>query len=316
MKTLEIKETVTKSVILMKNDYELLDFGNGRRLERFGSYILDRPCPAAEHICSEKPVLWKQSDSRFVISSQNSERGYWTTELKPWSVSFEGINKIIKGTINMELSCTPFGHIGVFPEQQINWQRIAFALAEVSKQRTETIHVLNLFSYTGGSSFAAALAAPNISVVHVDSAQSVTDWAKRNARLNGLNSIRFIVEDVRKFVHRELRRKHCYDAVILDPPSYGHGLKGETWKLAEHLPALLSDITGLLSNNQCFILLTAHTSGFDSSAMQAMMNNAGMSQEWSWEKFVMEIPATTGKYLESGYGIFGVSPSPQNNKIG
>jgi 23S rRNA (cytosine1962-C5)-methyltransferase len=292
----------------MRSDYELLDFGNGRRLERFGSYILDRPCPAAEHFCLEKPVLWKRSDTRFVLSSQNSERGYWTTKLKPWLVSFGGINKEIK----MELCCTPFGHVGIFPEQQINWNRIAFALSEASKQRAETIRVLNLFAYTGSSSLIAALSAPNIAVVHVDSAQSVTDWAKRNARLNGLDGIRFIVEDVRKFVHRELRRKHYYDAVILDPPTYGHGSKGETWKLTEHLSALLSDITGLLSENRCFILLTAHTSGFNSSALLEMMDNAGMLQLWHWEKFIMEIPATTGKHLESGYGIFGFSQLLQN----
>jgi 23S rRNA (cytosine1962-C5)-methyltransferase len=204
----------------------------------------------------------------------------------------------------MELSCTPFGHVGVFPEQQTNWNRIMFSLAEASKQRSETIHVLNLFAYTGGSSLAAALASPKVSVVHVDSAQNVTQRAKRNAELNGLNNIRFIVEDVRKFVQRELRRKHYYDAIILDPPAYGHGFKGETWKLMKDLPVLLSDIVGLLSMNPCFILLTAHTSGFNSSAMRTMMNNAGMLRQWNWEELVMKISATTGKQLDSGYGIF------------
>ncbi|MDR0704436.1 MAG: class I SAM-dependent methyltransferase, partial [Planctomycetaceae bacterium] len=276
-----------RNKIVMKKDYELLDFGNGRRLERFGSYILDRPCPAAEHCCLEKPVLRERSDSQFVLSSQNSERGYWTKELDSWLVSF--------GAFNMELSCTPFGHVGVFPEQQINWNRITFTLAAASKQRSETIHVLNLFAYTGGSSLASASASPNVSVVHVDSAQGVTQRAKRNAQLNGLNSIRFIVEDVRKFVQRELRRKHYYDAIILDPPGYGHGFKGESWKLMEDLPLLLSDINGLLSANPCFILLTAHTSGFNSSAMRTMMNDAGMLRQWRWEEFAMKIPATTGK---------------------
>jgi 23S rRNA (cytosine1962-C5)-methyltransferase len=312
----------------MQNDYKLLDFGNGRRLERFGSYILDRPCPAAEHFCLGNPVLWKRSDARFVLSSKNSDRGYWTAELKPWLVSVgeianemsgEGINekemsgKEVSGTINkgikMELSCTPFGHIGFFPEQQTNWKRIAFALSEVWRQQTEAIHVLNLFAYTGGSSLVAALSVPDIEVVHVDSVRGVTDWAKRNARLNGLGGIRFIVEDVRKFVQRELRRKHYYHAIILDPPTYGHGVRGETWKLAEDLPGLLSDIVGLLSESRSFILLTAHALGFDGSVLQQMANDAGMSQLWSWEKFVMEIPATTGKHLESGYGIFGTPPT-------
>lgn len=292
----------------MRNDYELLDFGNGRRLERFGSYILDRPCPAAEHFCLEKPVLWERSDTRFVLSSQKTERGYWTRELDSWFVSF--------GAINMELSCTPFGHIGVFPEQQTNWNRITFTLSAALRQRSEAIHVLNLFSYTGGSSFSAALASPKVSVVHVDSSQSVTQWAKRNALLNGLHNIRFIVEDVRKFVHRELRRKHYYDAIILDPPGYGHGFKGETWKLVEDLPLLLSDITGLVSANPCFILLTAHTSGFDRCAMQAMINDSGMSRQWCLEQLAMKIPATTGKQLDSGYGIFGVAPLLRNCLIG
>ncbi|MDR2440878.1 MAG: class I SAM-dependent methyltransferase [Planctomycetaceae bacterium] len=303
----------------MKNNYELLDFGNGRRLERFGSYLLDRPCPAAEHFCLEKPVLREQSDTQFVLSPKNSERGYWTKELKPWLVSFGGMNETINGkivnrAITMELCCTPFGHLGVFPEQQPNWKRIASALSEIPQQPAKTIHVLNLFAYTGASSLAAALAAPNISVVHVDSAQHVTDWAKRNAQLNGLAGIRFIVDDVRKFVHKELRRKHYYDAIILDPPSYGHGVRGEAWKLAEHLPELLSDIAGLLSSSPYFILLTAHSARFNCSAIQKIINNTRISQQWNWEKFVMEIPATTGKSLESGYGIFGCSPLMQNNK--
>lgn len=282
----------------MRNDYELLDFGNGRRLERFGSFILDRPCPAAEHYCFTKPVLQNQTHAKFVIASQHSERGYWTAQPDAWQVVF--------GKIVMELHCTPFGHVGVFPEQQTNWNRITTLLEEAAKQQTGTIHVLNLFAYTGGSSLAAALASPNIDVVHVDSAQNAIEKAKRNAQLNGLDRIRFITEDARKFVQRELRRKHYYDAVILDPPAYGHGRKGEAWKFSEHLPELLSDISGLLSENRYFILLTAHTTGYNCVDMRQMMEVAGISREWSWQPFAMTIPATTGKLLESGYGVWGV----------
>jgi 23S rRNA (cytosine1962-C5)-methyltransferase len=294
------------------NDYELLDFGNGRRLERFGTWIFDRPCPAAENLCPEKTADWNKSNARFVLSSnelnsrsnspngfhvsKNSERGYWTSEPDAWLVQF--------GQIKMELCCTPFGHVGVFPEQQINWKRIAISLAAASKKRTETIHVLNLFAYTGGSSLAAALAAPNVAVVHVDSAGSIVDRAKRNAQLNHLDNIRFITDDVRKFVRRELKRGHYYDAVILDPPSYGHGLKGEAWKLTEHLPALLSDISGLLSHYPCFILLTAHTPGFNVDAMRKMIDNTKIPKLQHLEKITMNIPAKTGKQLESGYGIW------------
>jgi 23S rRNA (cytosine1962-C5)-methyltransferase len=295
----------------LMTDYELLDFGNGRKLERFGRVVLDRPCLAAERCCPENPAIWNRADSRFLLSPQKAERGYWTTEMESWTVRL--------GTIFLELRCTPFGHIGVFPEQQTNWQQITGRIAEASQKRTKTIRVLNLFAYTGGSSLAAAQAATpatpvipaaNIETVHVDSAKNVVDWAKRNAKRNNIQTIRFIVDDVRKFVRRELKRNLRYDAVILDPPSYGHGLKGEAWKLTEHLPALLADVAGLLSDEPLFVILTAHSSELTPDAVQKMFRQSNIlrNKNFRMENIFMNIHVTEtkngAKYLPSGYGVF------------
>jgi 23S rRNA (cytosine1962-C5)-methyltransferase len=263
-------------------DYELLDFGNGRRLERFGSVILDRLCPAAECQQPMKPIWWSRATARF--------DGQWTTTPDPWLVSFD--------TVQLELRCTPFGHIGVFPEQMPNWKRIETLCRPQCR-------ILNLFAYTGGSSIAAAKSAPDTEIVHVDSAKGIVDWAKRNAVQNGIGSIRFIVEDVRTFVRRELKRGNRYDAVILDPPSYGHGVKGETWKLADDLPMLLTDLAELLTEEPLFFLLTAHTQGFDGLAMQTMLRNAGVIRScFRAETFTMPIPAAAGnRSLETGCGF-------------
>jgi 23S rRNA (cytosine1962-C5)-methyltransferase len=281
----------------MNCDYELLDFGKGRRLERFCNTMIDRPCPAAEVFRPERPALWNHADARFVISSQNSGRGYWMPEPDIGHVSF--------GSFTLEFRYTSFGHVGLFPEQQENWQWITQQMTAAAEKNAKPIFVLNLFAYTGGSSLAAAIAGQNVGVVHVDAAQNVNRWAKRNAELNDIKTIRFIADDVRKFVRRELKRGRSYDAVILDPPSYGHGPDGEEWKLTEHLPLLLTDIVKLLSKNPLFILLTAHTPNVDSVAMQKMLQEAGLFRNGNFcsEKISMDITATTGKKLPAGCGI-------------
>lgn len=307
------------------NDYELLDFGEGRRVERFGPLILDRPCPAAGQTSFVDPKLRQRVDARFEIdrpvrpagNKADPERGRWTpcsargrdffseTATKPWAVSFD--------FLTLELRGTPFGHVGVFPEQAPNWRRIAAGIASVSSDG-RPIRVLNLFAYTGGSSLAAALTGPKVEVVHVDSAKSVVDRARQNGLLNGLpdgsmgpppesSRIRYIVEDARKFVDRELRRDSRYDVVILDPPSYGHGRKGESWKLAEHLPELLKRCTELLVEKPLFFLLTAHTPGFDGPRLGRMLLDVGLPPSLRPETFALDIPSRSGKKLASGYGV-------------
>ncbi len=160
--------------------------------------------------------------------------------------------------MHSELKPTDFGHLGVFPEQAANWEWIARQVQTAATDGTRP-KVLNLFAHTGGSTLAAALAGAE--VVHVDSAKSAVAWARRNAELSGLADapIRWIVEDAVRFVRRELNRGHRYDGVILDPPSYGHGPAGETWKLEDDLPGLLTACAELIADRRGFILLTCHT---------------------------------------------------------
>ncbi|MBU4271549.1 MAG: class I SAM-dependent methyltransferase [Planctomycetes bacterium] len=273
-------------------DYQLLDFGGGRRLERFGRLVLDRPCPAAEGFKQADPDAWRRADARF--EGRNEEKGEWTyrRELpKRWTVAY--------GPLRFELKRTDFGHLGLFPEQAENWNRIAGVgrlaaagtaacdgteadvpsaakrvLTDVPSNAKRTMKVLNLFAYTGGSTLAAAAA--GMEVVHVDAAKNVVAWARRNAELSGLADapVHWIVEDAVKFVERELKRGNRYDAVILDPPSYGHGPRGEVRRLSEHLPRLLRMCGELTSGRPEFMLLTCHTPGYDADKLRRMMLEA------------------------------------------
>ncbi len=283
------------------NDYELLDFGEGRRLERFGTRIVDRPCPVAENLRKNAPELWAKAVFQFIADHKRSdaERGQWLPSIpESWTVNF--------GQIRFELRGTPFGHLGIFPEQQKNWRRIFVLLKNMPVEERRKLRVLNLFAYTGGSSIAAALAGPEMEVVHVDSSRSVVDWAKRNAELSGVGDrIRFIVEDARKFVRREAKRRHFYDAVVLDPPSYGHGVRGEAWKISEHLPQLLTDIVAILAGRPVLFLLTTHSPGIDSVRLKTMLSASGFSREV--EAISMALPCKTarnpGQRLPSGCGV-------------
>lgn len=237
--------------------YELSDFGGGRRLERFGEFVIDRPAPAAEAIARDANLrdAWKNATARFELTGDAAaaDRGRWIpadTLPKSWVVQF--------GEIQFELRPTNFGHLGVFPEQAENWRWLR-ALRAPGYDSVHRLKVLNLFAYTGGSTIAAAAA--NAEVVHVDSARGPTAAARINARLSGLAAapIRWIVEDARRFVRRELTRGNRYDAVVLDPPSYGHGPKGQAWKLDRDLPALLVDCMKLLADTPSLVLLSCHT---------------------------------------------------------
>ena len=246
------------------DQYQLLDFGEGRKLERFGPYILDRPSPAAERFTRRRAGIWSQAHG--VYERTSGDRGRWTSAVDlpaTWSVRH--------GQLEFELKRTEFGHLGVFPEQAENWDWLARELAESQAP----VKVLNLFAYTGGSTLAAAAAGAQ--VVHVDSAANTVAWARRNAALSGLTQspIRWITEDAPTFVERELRRGNTYNAVILDPPSYGHGPKGEPWKLEEHLGGLLQSCGKLIAAEPKFVLLTSHSPGLQpadlASSVSAVM---------------------------------------------
>ncbi len=244
--------------------YQLLDFGDGRRLERFGQYVLDRPCPAAEGIQKSSPDLWDQAQARYV--KRESADGCWRSENEmplSWHINH--------GRAQMELKLTDFGHVGVFPEHAGNWDWIARQL----KASSEPMRVLNLFAYTGGATIACATAGAE--VVHVDSAQNTVLWARRNTASSGLLgevSIRWITEDALKFVGREIKRGNKYHAVILDPPSYGHGPKGEAWKIQNNLPELLEICVELTEQDRRFILMSCHTAGYVPADLQKILREA------------------------------------------
>jgi len=277
------------------DQYQLIDFGNGRRLERFGDITLDRQCPAADEMLQADPATWQKADARF--EGVNEQEGNWICrrELPDcWCVAH--------GTLLFELKRTPFGHIGLFPEQAENWDWIdrQYRLS-VSQRSLERLKILNLFAYTGGSTLAAAAAGAE--VVHVDAAQNIVAWARHNAELSGLADapIHWITEDAMKFVKRELKRNNCYDAVILDPPSYGHGRRGEVWRLSKHLPRLL-DLCGQLTAGQCrFVLLTCHTPGYDPARLADMLKETFPdTQTGTIEAKTLTVRSAAGRELPSG----------------
>jgi 23S rRNA (cytosine1962-C5)-methyltransferase len=262
------------------NDYELLDFGNGRKLERFGEVVLDRPSEAAEGVAMSRPAAWRGAMARY--DRTRGEQGAWTPTNalpKEWDVCFSlddsnsgnALSGRTSSRICFRLQASPFGHVGVFPEQQPNWRWISQQAAGRRTDLGRPLRVLNLFAYTGGSTLAAA--AGGAEVVHVDAARNMVQRARRNAGLSALGErpVRWIAEDAVKFCQRELKRGNRYDAVILDPPTYGHGPKGEPWKIGEHLLPLLQLCGELTAEHRAFVLLTCHTPGIGSPELAAYL---------------------------------------------
>jgi 23S rRNA (cytosine1962-C5)-methyltransferase len=284
------------------SQYELLDFGAGRKLERFGQLILDRPSPAATDHKPAKPKLWTGAAARFEISAargdqKTPQRGRWIMP-RPLPATWT----IQHVPLKFELKLTNFGHVGIFPEQaNNNWQWIAECVRRATKQNDRPPRVLNLFAYTGGSTLAAAAAGAE--VTHVDSAKNIVAWARRNAELSKLSDapIRWIVDDALTFARRELKRGKQYDAVILDPPSYGHGAKGETWKLDAHLADLLSVCGELTGPRLCFALLTCHTPDYDPQRLASCLVSAGFARTAKQiESGNLNLTTAPGRHLHAG----------------
>jgi len=233
-------------------DYELLDSGNGLKLERFGRVIVSRPGALALWQ-PQKPALWRTATAAFDRKGGLTWRG---REKLPesWVVNLRGIR--------LKLSTTDFGHLGVFPETFDIWDRIATAIRNRGDNAAGPPQFLNLFAYSGGATLAAAKA--GAACCHLDASKGMVEWAKENAALNGLANapIRWIVDDAHKFLEREVRRGRTYDAILLDPPSFGHGARGELYKIERDLPKTLDLLRPLLSPNPLFLMLTCHTPGF------------------------------------------------------
>ena len=236
-------------------DYELIDCGGGEKLERWGSYLLVRPDPQAIWDTPRTDPRWNRPHGRYARSSTGG--GQWAKKDVPerWMVDYKGLTFNIK-PMN-------FKHTGLFPEQAANWDFCMDAIQKAGRP----ISVLNLFAYTGGATVSCAAA--GASVCHVDAAKGMVAWAKENAQSSGVadRPIRWIVDDCAKFVQREIRRGHTYDAVIMDPPSYGRGPSGEVWRLEENLWGFVELVTQVLSDKPLFFLINSYTTGLAPSVL-------------------------------------------------
>ncbi|MBQ7161328.1 MAG: class I SAM-dependent methyltransferase [Clostridia bacterium] len=238
-------------------DYELIDASDGERLERWGRYILIRPDPQIIWKDARQSRLWSKADAAYKRSSSGG--GAWGRNSLPesWQIEYQSLG------LTFKVKPTGFKHTGLFPEQAANWEWFSRLIREAGRP----IRVLNLFAYTGGATVAAAKA--GASVTHVDASKGMVAEAKQNAALSGLADapIRYIVDDCKKFVEREIRRGKRYEAVIMDPPSYGRGPNGEVWKLEDSISDLLKIARDVLSDDPLFFLVSSYTSGLSASAM-------------------------------------------------
>ena len=241
-------------------DYEIIDMANGEKLERWGNIFLVRPDP--QIIWKEKsfPSKWKSANARYVRS--RSGGGNWEYKTKipdKWSIKYKELVFNIKPM--------GFKHTGLFPEQAVNWDWMINKI----KEEKRPIKVLNLFAYTGGATVACLYA--GASVCHVDSSKGMVQWAKENVISSKLQDkpVRYIVDDVVKFVEREIRRENTYDAIIMDPPSYGRGAKGEVWQFEENISNLVNLCTKILSDNPLFFLINSYTTGISSEVLSNIL---------------------------------------------
>lgn len=241
-------------------DYEVLDTSSGEKLERWGDYLLVRPDPQVIWNTPKANKGWKNKNGHYHRSSKGG--GEWEFFRLPneWSIRY--------GELTFHLKPFSFKHTGLFPEQAANWDWFSSLI----KQTGRPVKVLNLFAYTGGATLAAAKAGAN--VTHVDASKGMVSWAKENAAASGLSEapIRWLVDDCVKFVEREIRRGSTYDAIIMDPPSYGRGPKGEIWKIEESIFPFIELTAKILSDNPLFFLINSYTTGLQPAVLSYMIN--------------------------------------------
>ena len=268
---------------MTKDDYALIDSGEGRKLEKFGPYVLSRPAGQALWSPQQSPSVWKQAHAIFTREEQFN----WQKEELPndWEIDVEGIRFLLKPT--------DFGHLGIFPEQRPLWRWI--------RQQSHTkLNVLNLFAYSGGATLAAAQGGAK--VCHLDASKGMVSWARDNAKLNQLEKapIRWIIEDVNKFLEREIRRGTRYDAIILDPPSFGRGAKGEVFKIEGQLVRLLENCRQLLTPSPTFVVLSCHTPGLTPKGLENLLKQTLKNLKGSIDSGEMVLEGKNAFPLPSG----------------
>lgn len=243
-------------------DYEVIDTSNGEKLERWGKYILLRPDPQVIWNTPKQAKEWKKLNGHYHRSNKGG--GEWEFFDLPdeWSIHY--------GNLTFRLKPFSFKHTGLFPEQAVNWDWVS----DLIQKSNRPMKILNLFAYTGGATLAAAKA--GAAVTHVDASKGMVTWAKENAAASGLAdaSIRYLVDDCVKFVEREIRRGNTYDGIIMDPPSYGRGPKGEIWKMEDHIYPFIELTTSLLSRDAKFFLINSYTTGLQPAVLSYMLNTA------------------------------------------
>jgi 23S rRNA (cytosine1962-C5)-methyltransferase len=243
-------------------DYELIDSGDKEKLERWGNIVLRRPEPQALWHRDNSYQEWFNFDGHYKLESKNVGKWNFIKKLDEyWTINY--------GDLTFKVSPTNTKHTGLFPEQAVNWD---YLINTIQKEKRKDIKVLNLFGYTGAASIAASYAGA-AEVVHVDASKHMVNWAKENMCLSNLenNKIRFIVDDVMKFVDREIRRDNHYDIIIMDPPTYGHGPKGEKWILEEQIINLIEKTALLLSDEPILFLVNSYTLGFPSVSLNNIL---------------------------------------------
>ncbi len=255
-----MNETILSLCPIPWADYELIDTGGFEKLERFGKYILSRPEPQAIWDKSLQETEWRKlAHAHFAKEKNNPEKGQWQ-QIKPmphnWSIDYENQDGL-KLTLN--LAQTSFKHIGLFPEQAVNWDYLYQKIKAFPSQKPK---VLNLFAYTGAASVACRAAGAD--VTHLDSVRQVVTWSKHNMESSGLDGIRWMVDDAMKFIKREERRGNVYQGIILDPPAYGRGPEGEKWILEEQINEMLKTCSEILDKNNHFLLLNMYSLSFSS----------------------------------------------------
>lgn len=242
-------------------DYEILDTSSGEKLERWGDYLLVRPDPQVIWKTPKKNPGWKKHNGHYYRNSKGG--GEWEFFHLPnqWTVGY--------GRLTFHLKPFAFKHTGLFPEQAVNWDWFS----EKIKKARRPVNILNLFAYTGGATLAAAAA--GASVTHVDASKGMVSWAKENAASSGLDKapVRWLVDDCVKFVEREIRRGNRYDGIIMDPPSYGRGPKGELWKIEDSLYSFMKLCAELLSKDPLFFLINSYTTGLQPAVLSYLLHS-------------------------------------------
>ena len=276
------------------NDYELIDFGDGQKLERLGGVVVRRPSPPAIRNWNDKNRLSQiaiRNCWTYSLSSGQTQKGSWHGDEnlpEPWIVQY--------GDLKFHLKLTPFGHLGIFPEQAINWDWL-------SKQSLQGSRALNLFAYTGGTSM--QLAKLGCEVTHVDSARNVVQWARENAALSGLANapIRWITEDVLRYLRREAKRGNRYDVVAADPPSFGRGPKNEVWKIERDFSEFLELVFELTNGRPKLLLVSGHSGHFDQFEMKSALEEQFSNRDFHFKSGDMSLKSRDGHALNAGYFV-------------